>query len=151
VWFADPMPAMPSDLRVAYPHVAHLTKIDREHDDEIVIRREFEAIVIQAKHRMVHDGRFKLIYVPSRTGVRWMLFDTVDDPQEVREVSGLYPDDVDRLRAELWKWMLADPLMRRCGDQLISRDVFQGKPNEPQRSVGLTDGELAVGIQRMRP
>jgi arylsulfatase A-like enzyme len=35
--------------------------------------------------RMVHDGRFKLIYYP--TGHRFQLFDVLDDPQELHDLS----------------------------------------------------------------
>jgi arylsulfatase A-like enzyme len=60
------------------------------------------------RRRMVRDDRFKLVYAPERTGVRYALFDTVTDPDERRDVASAHPEEVARLRGALWSWMLED-------------------------------------------
>jgi hypothetical protein len=40
----------------------------------------------------VRDDRWKLVYVPTRTGAHWMLFDTVADLGETHDVSSEHPD-----------------------------------------------------------
>jgi hypothetical protein len=79
-------------------------------------------LAIVAKHRMVRDDRWKLIYVPTRGGVRYFLYDTVTDPGEVRDVSSDHPSEVARLEGELWRWMLSDPDMIEKGGFLVPRD-----------------------------
>ena len=68
-------------------------------------------LTLVAKHRMVRDERWKLVYVPTRSGVRYFLYDTVADEGETRDVADEHPSEVSRLKGELWRWMLADPDM----------------------------------------
>lgn len=105
IWFNDPIPAISSEMRRPYPGLAELIEIDDEHDDEMVIRCVFESVVNDAKHRMIRDRRYKLIYAPTRTGVRWFLFDTLTDPGEVHDVSSDFPEIADSLRLQLRTWM----------------------------------------------
>ena len=75
-----------------------------------------------AKHRMIRDARFKLIYAPTRMGVKYMLFDTQADPMETRDVAALHPSDLARLKSELWQWMLQDRDMVERGGYLVPRE-----------------------------
>ena len=54
--------------------------------------------------RSVRDDRWTLTYTPTRAGVAYRLL--ADDGIDV---AAGHPDDVARLRAELWRWMLATP------------------------------------------
>ena len=88
---------MPAELRLPYPGIARLTEVDTQHADELVLQKAMKPLTLVAKHRMVRDDRYKLLYVPTRTGVRWMLFDTREDPGEERDVAAEHPDVVARL------------------------------------------------------
>src|ERR1019366_9090968 len=85
-----------SELRLPYPGIARLTEVDTRRGDEVVLQKAVRPLTLVAKHRMVRDDRFKLIYVPARTGVRWMLFDTRVDPGEERDVAAAHPDMTER-------------------------------------------------------
>ena len=122
LWLGD-VPALPDALRLPYPGLAHLTEIDTAHGQEIVLQRELEPITTVARHRMVRDERWKLLYVPTRTGVKYMLFDTVADPEERRDVAAANPAEVSRLEGELWRWMLGDKRMVERGGYLVPRDL----------------------------
>jgi arylsulfatase A-like enzyme len=122
LWFTEDIPALPSELRMPYPGVMGLTEIDSRHNHEIVLRRDMVAPTLMARHRMVRDERFKLIYIPTRVGVKYMLFDTVDDPSELHDISAAKPNEVTRLKAELWSWMLKDPLMEQKDGYLVPRE-----------------------------
>jgi hypothetical protein len=52
-----------------------------------------------------------------------MLFDTAQDPVELRDVAAESPAVVARLRSELWAWMLRDPQMEQQGGFLVPRDA----------------------------
>ncbi len=93
-------------------------------------------LTIVARHRMVRDERWKLLYVPTRTGVRWMLFDTVADPGETQDVAAAHADVVARLQGELWSWMRQDPAMTERGGYLV--------PNDAR-----TDGRGGAGLLRL--
>jgi arylsulfatase A-like enzyme len=62
--------------------------------------------------KVVRDDRFKLIYAQTRPeqrwiggeGVRFTLFDLVNDPGETKNVADQNPQDAERLKKELWKW-----------------------------------------------
>ena len=103
------------------PGIARLTEVDTQHGDELVLQDAMRPLTLVAKHRMVRDERYKLLYVPTRTGVRWMLFDTRADPGEERDVAAEHPDVVARLKGELWAWMRVDPDMTERGGYLVPR------------------------------
>ena len=121
LWFTETLPEVPIEKRIPYPDLIHLTEVDKSHSDEIVIRRQWEPLTIAAKYRMVRDERYKLIYLPTRMGPRFELFDTSLDPGEIRDISPQYPEIVQRLKPQLMDWMLQDTSLERQGDLLVSR------------------------------
>jgi arylsulfatase A-like enzyme len=123
LWFNEDIQGLPAALRLPYPGIARLTEVDMRHGDEVVLRREVRALTIVARHRMVRDDRWKLLYVPTRAGVRWMLFDTRNDPGEIHDVAALQPDAVAHLKPELWSWMARDPEMTERNGYLVPRDT----------------------------
>ncbi len=135
LWFTEDIPALASDLRLPYPGIAQLTEVDTQHADEVVLQKAMRPLTIVAKHRMVRDDRYKLLYVPARSGVHWLLYDTQADPGEERDVAALHPDVVARLQGELWTWMRRDAAMTERGGYLVPREI--GAPVAAQPDVGL--------------
>ncbi len=119
LWFTEEIPGLAPEMRMPYPGVVALTELDAR--NEIVLRREMMPVTRMARHRMVRDERWKLVYVPTRAGVRYILFDTEKDPAELTDVAGAHPLEVARLRGELWSWMLQDPSMEQRGGYLVPR------------------------------
>src|SRR5262249_52986748 len=101
LWFTEDIAGLPAELRLPYPSIARMTEVDSQHGDEVVLQRAVRPLSIVAKHRMVRDERFKLVYAPTRTGAKYMLFDTQADPAEVHDVSGERPQELARLKSEL--------------------------------------------------
>jgi hypothetical protein len=50
-----------------------------------------------------------------------MLFDTEKDPAELTDVAAANPQEVTRLKADLWAWMLEDPLMEQKNGYLVPK------------------------------
>ncbi len=123
LWFTETIPGLPAALRLPYPGIARLTEVDAGHGDELVLQTAMRALTLVARHRMVRDERWKLLYIPARAGVRWMLFDTVADPGETRDVASAHPDVVARLQGDLWSWMRKDPAMTERGGYLVPNDM----------------------------
>ena len=69
-----------------------------------------DASVFGGRWRMARDGRWKLIRIPTTDGIRWELYDLVNDPAERIDVSSSRPAVVERLRAELEGWIATIPL-----------------------------------------
>jgi arylsulfatase A-like enzyme len=130
LWLGD-VPALPDDLRLPYPSLAHLTEVDPAHHDEIVLRKDVEAVTTVARHRMVRDNRWKLVYVPTRRGVRYFLYDVVKDPGETNDVAAAHPDVVTAMRGTLWRWMLEDRRMVERSGYLVTRDAPDVVSDEP--------------------
>jgi arylsulfatase A-like enzyme len=121
LWLTEEIPGLPSELRIPYPGVMGLTELDAWPNTEIVLRQDMQAVTVMARHRMVRDERWKLVYVPTRTQVRYFLFDTERDPGELDDVAASHPDVVARLRAELWSWMSKDPAVEKKDEYLLPR------------------------------
>jgi arylsulfatase A-like enzyme len=138
LWFTEELPGLPAALRLPYPGIARLTEVDTQHGDELVLQKAMRPLTLVAKHRMVRDERWKLVYAPARTGVRWMLYDTQADPGETEDVAAAHADVVARLQGELWSWMRLDPDMTEHGGYLVPQ-------NARLRSTG--DGD--VGLVRL--
>jgi arylsulfatase A-like enzyme len=131
LWFTEDIPEVPPEQRIPYPELTRLTEIDRNHVDEIVIRREWEPTTIAVKHRMVRDGNYKLVYMPTRTGPKSALFDTAMDPGEVTDVAAKMPDIARRLQAALMQWIMIDPSVDNRHGVLLPRE--QGEAPKAER------------------
>lgn len=140
LWFTETIPEVPAAMRLPYPDVAHLTEVVRDRDDDVEIRAMYEPVAITAKHRMVRDERYKLVYVPARDGVTWLLYDTVEDPGETRDVSAEKPEVVARLRDALFRWMLEDHHMERRDGYLVPRPDAWSRDAEGAPTLRLGDG-----------
>ena len=128
LWFTEAIPGLPAELRLPYPGIARLTEVDSAHGDGLVLRSAVRATTLVARHRMVRDERWKLLYIPARTGVRWMLFDTASDPLETQDVAAAHADVVARLQGELWSFMQQDPAMTERGGYLVPADARARPP-----------------------
>jgi arylsulfatase A-like enzyme len=135
LWFTEQIPGLAGDLRLPYPGIAKLTEVDTAHGDELVLQAAMRPLTMVAKHRMVRDDRWKLVYVPTRTGVRWMLFDTQADPGETQDVAAAHANELRRLQGALWSWMRLDTDMIERGGYLVPRDA-RVKPM-PSGDLGL--------------
>jgi arylsulfatase A-like enzyme len=125
LWFTEEIAGLPPELRLPYPGIARMTEVDPRHGDEVVLQRAVRPLFIVAKHRMVRDDRFKLVYAPTRMGAKYMLFDTQADPLETRDVAADRPAELARLKSELIGWMSRDADMRVQGDLLVPRDLTE--------------------------
>ncbi len=140
LWFTESIPGLPDELRLPYPGVARLTEVDTQHGDELVLRAAMRPLTLVAKHRMVRDDRWKLVYAPTRTGVRWLLFDTRDDPGETRDVAAEHADVLARLQGELTAWMQRDSAMRERAGFIVPRDGGGGDGKDVEGLVRLEEG-----------
>ena len=69
-----------AELRIPYPDLTQLLELRKDHGDDLALRPELELLTMAAKHRMVRDERYKLVYAPTRPGAKYFLFDTAERP-----------------------------------------------------------------------
>jgi arylsulfatase A-like enzyme len=119
LWFTSQGPGFGPDERLPYPTITGFT--DLAPDDDIFLRPEWEPTVIVAKHRAIRTERWKLVYQPTRAGVRWRLYDVVADPDEQHDVIAAHAEAKQALEHELGAWMLGDARMTWRGDFLVPR------------------------------
>jgi arylsulfatase A-like enzyme len=147
LWFTEDIDGLPAEMRLPYPGIARLSEVDTQHGDELVLQKAMRPLTLVAKHRMVRDERWKLVYVPARAGVRWLLYDTEADPGETVDVATAHPDVLARLQGELWSWMRLDADMTERGGYLVPRDARVRSAGEGD--VGLV--RLEGGDERPPP
>jgi arylsulfatase A-like enzyme len=123
LWFTEEIAGVRPDERLPYPGIMQMTELDSAHGQiEVVLQKAMIPVTLVARHRMVRDERFKLVYVPTRKGAMYRLFDTATDPSEVHDVARERPAEVERLRGVLWKWMLEDRGMTQKDGLLVPRE-----------------------------
>lgn len=141
LWFTEEIPQLPSALRLPYPNIARMTEIDAR--DELVLQKQVRLLTLVAKHRMVRDERYKLVYVPTRARVIYMLYDTEQDPAERHDVAAQNPEVVARLKGELWTWMLKDVQMAERAGYLVPRDVAALAEGAEAGAIRIGDAKAA--------
>lgn len=92
-----------------------------EDTHEIYFSQSYEDDFLVAKHRAVLADGYKLIYIPTRQGVVWELFDVNNDADETHNLVHERPQIADRLRRQLYEWMLSDPEMVQQGEYVVPR------------------------------
>ena len=137
LWFTEEIPGLDPELRLPYPGIARLTEIDKRHGDDIVLQKGMVGLTTVARHRMIRDARYKLLYIPTRKGPRYRLFDTELDPDETKDVLAEHPKIAENLRAELWSFMLRDPSMTERSGYLVPKDLtVLAEPSLPGVRLG---------------
>jgi arylsulfatase A-like enzyme len=116
-------PDLPDRLRFPYPEFLEYSEVDSAHGDALVLKREFGTLTLVARHRMVRDGAWKLLYMPTAKGVVYELFDTDTDPENLTDLAVARPEVTARLKEELWAWMLEDRAMEERRGYLAPKGV----------------------------
>ena len=86
---------------------------------DIYLDPAYRDTAIVSKHRMLLLGDRKLIYIPTRAGVIWEMYDPEADPDERRNLVPVEPDRFAAMRERLMQWMLDDPELTRQEDYVV--------------------------------
>lgn len=81
IWLSGP--ATPDSI--AYPPLTELLEADPEDHFQLVLKARYEDVVVAAKHRMLRRGHTKLLYIPTRDGARYQLYDMAADPHQLHD------------------------------------------------------------------
>lgn len=108
---------------LTYPNILHLLEIRDYRSGTLCLKQALVATILQAKDRMIRDGRWKLVYQPLIDGARFELFDLEAATDPCADVADKYPDKVDELKQRLIAWMCEDPGMEWDGRHMVLRDA----------------------------
>jgi arylsulfatase A-like enzyme len=118
LWFTEVIAEVPLTRRISYPDLTQLSEVDRRHGDQIVIRKPLETLTVAVKHRMLEWNNYRLLYVPTRNGPVFELYDRATDPGFSRNIAQEHPKVVERLKEALLAIMDEDPMVQRVGETL---------------------------------
>ncbi len=107
--------------RIDYPDISGLLEIDFDYMNEGVVKQEYQNVIKTAKHRAIYSGRYKLIYVPLSSGVRFELYDFVKDPGNRTDLSSRKPDVLGRMKKLFYDYVTEESLgnYKRVGDYIL--------------------------------
>lgn len=97
IWITD-IPGLPED-HLRYPDLLDLIDVPNRDSGTLSIKAQYQQITLNAKDRMLREGRWKLVCQPLRTGYALKLFDLEQDPSCNMNISTQLPE----LTLELWK------------------------------------------------
>jgi arylsulfatase A-like enzyme len=103
LWFVDKGDDFFQKLRLPYPDLISLMRIDTATNHEVVLREEFAGVVETAKHRALYLDGYKLIYMPTPSGIVFELFDPKADPLNEHNLASERPADLERLKTRLFE------------------------------------------------
>jgi len=108
IWFSDIAQGPYQKKRIMYPDITGISKIDFTYNLEIVIKDEYCNLINVAKHRMIRTPTYKLIYMPTCSGIIYELYDLKNDPRERKNIFQKYPQVANELRRKLFQWISED-------------------------------------------
>lgn len=108
IWFSEVAEGPYQKKRIMYPDITGISKIDFTYNMEVVIKDEYRSLINTAKHRMIKNTDYKLIYIPTRSGIIYELYDLKNDPEERKNVYQKYPQVAKKLKKELFDWINQD-------------------------------------------
>ncbi|MGK7345787.1 MAG: sulfatase family protein [Candidatus Nitrospinota bacterium M3_3B_026] len=125
LWYVNEGPFFFQDKRIKYPGVTRLCEVDGEWRGEVVIKNRYQPLVTAAKHRMISDGRFKLIVMPTAEGVETELYDLAADPREAHDLSEKLPGKTSEMMVKLKTLLEESSSAEFFGGIPFSRREFQ--------------------------
>ncbi len=103
LWYSPSMPGIKPHIRIFYPDVTSLMEVDNK-TSEILLKKEYSFVVINAKQRALRTNRWKYIYIPGNEKVREELYKSfVQIP--AKNKAKFFPDLVKKFREKMLKYL----------------------------------------------
>ncbi|TGN10065.1 sulfatase family protein [Leptospira ilyithenensis] len=126
IWFSDVGDHFFQSQRIPYPNILELHQVVPEEEFQIMITdRNFQETIAFAKHRSVQNSRYKFIYIPTRKGVLFELYDRKNDPLNTKNIfpnGAIGPSLKENLYSLVKKWEDAS----QAGEYLLPGTLRNG-------------------------
>lgn len=113
IWFERTGDGFFQKKRLDYPGISGLLDFDQGYSGEIVLNPGYEEALVTAKHRMIADARYKLIYMPTPDGIEYELYDRKADPDDKVNLAAEQPAALEEMRGRLMAWIGMHEAKRR--------------------------------------
>ncbi len=120
LWFVPPETGRLDGKRIVFSEGYSAFRFDPG-TYQIYLDPKYRDTALAAKHRMLLWGDRKLVYIPTREGVRFELYAPDRDPGDLRDLAATEPERLAEMKAKLFDWLLADPAMTRAGDFVVPK------------------------------
>nr|WP_244279722.1 sulfatase-like hydrolase/transferase [Leptospira brenneri] len=130
IWFSDAGDHFFQKQRIPYPNILSLHQVIPEEDYQIMITDPiYRETIAFSKHRSVQNSDFKLIYIPTRQGVLFELYDRKKDPLNQKN---LYPNHpmAAKMKDALYKTVIQWEEATLAGEYLIPSSLTEINENE---------------------
>jgi len=107
--------------RIDYPDISGLLEVDFNYRNEGVVKEEYQNVIKTAKHRTIYTDRYKLIYVPLSSGVKFELYDFIRDPENRKDLSRKKPGVLRNMKKLFYDYVMkeSDGNYKRVGDYIL--------------------------------
>ncbi|ATE60926.1 sulfatase-like hydrolase/transferase [Thauera sinica] len=109
LWLTPPPGMDPTHLR--YPNLLEMLEVPDKDSGTLAIKTDFQHAIVEAKDRMLREGRWKLVYQPLTGGYRLCLYDVANDPGCHEDVSGINAVEQEQL------WLQMQPFLVEGGSR----------------------------------
>lgn len=119
IWFSDVGDHFFQKQRIPYPNILSLHQVVPEEDYQIMITDPiYRETIAFSKHRSIQNSNYKLIYIPTREGVKFELYDRIKDP--LNQIN-LYPNHpmASKMKEILYQTVLTWETASLAGEYLI--------------------------------
>lgn len=119
IWFSDVGNHFFQKQRIPYPNILTLHQVVPEEDYQIMITDPiYRETIAFSKHRSIQNSDFKLIYIPTREGVKFELYDRKKDPLNK---NNLYPNHpmASKMKETLYQTVMRWESASLAGEYLI--------------------------------
>ncbi|MDF3819412.1 sulfatase-like hydrolase/transferase [Leptospira sp. 96542] len=123
IWFSDMGDHFFQKQRIPYPNILNLHQVVPEEDYQIMITDPiYRETIAFAKHRSIQSKNFKLIYIPTREGVKFEFYDRIKDPLNK---NNLYPNHyfAKKLKDSLYETVVRWEEANVAGEYLIPSPI----------------------------
>lgn len=104
IWFSDIGDHFFQSQRIMYPNILKLHRIVPEENYQIMITDPFYRDTIAfAKHRTLISSKYKFIYIPTRDGVQFELYDRKTDPEDTKNIYDQNAYTGEAMKQELYR------------------------------------------------
>nr|WP_232369234.1 sulfatase-like hydrolase/transferase [Leptospira abararensis] len=129
IWFSDTGDHFFQKQRIPYPNILTLHQVVPEEDYQIMITDPiYRETIAFSKHRSIQNSNYKLIYIPTRQGVVFELYDRKKDPLNRRNLFPHHPEAA-KLKDLLYKTVIQWEDATLAGEYLIPSSISEINEN----------------------